>query len=440
MTTFDRFERRLPELLEELAGPQLPDYTDDVLARTAATRQRPGWTFPERWLPMSVLTQRLGAVPRIPWRLGVLVALLVVAALVAALVAGSLNKPRVVPYGPASNGMIAFLDAEGRVLLGDLETTTTMTLITESGNSDPLFSQDGSRVLYLHHAPDGTVDLLIAGVDGSAPLKLNPTPIPDPTFAGWSARGDRLLVVSSDGAMLLYDTSKTAEPTNLSAQLESGPVTIGLGYNFRSTAAFRPPNGDEIVFVRAGARPSLMAVRSDGTGLRTILDPATSPVTFREMKGAEWSPDGSKLLVLLNQSRSDREAWHLIVMNADGSDLHRLGAASMNPLGDLNSPLWSPDGTRIAFQYWINHAGDGGEDFNPIGVVDVATGAMHNVGPTSTNGFQSWEWSPDGTSILEVPQDHSGNAMIVDATTGASKTVPWTVADLPAVSWQRTTR
>ena len=42
--------------------PAPPDYIDDVLARTAATRQRPGWTFPERWLPMATITS--GRPPR----------------------------------------------------------------------------------------------------------------------------------------------------------------------------------------------------------------------------------------------------------------------------------------------------------------------------------------------------------------------------------------
>src|SRR5258705_7065046 len=70
MTSFERFENRLPAMLDELAVPRLPDYADDLFARTAATRQRPGWTFPERWLPMSTITARLAAGPRVPWRLG----------------------------------------------------------------------------------------------------------------------------------------------------------------------------------------------------------------------------------------------------------------------------------------------------------------------------------------------------------------------------------
>src|SRR5262245_43116747 len=122
MTSFDRFERGLPELFEELAAARVPDYFDDLLTRTQATRQRPQWAFPERWSPMSALTRRFAAVPRIPWRLGVAVALLALAALLVAVAAGVLLKAPLAPYGPAGNGQVVFVDPDGLIRAGDLAT------------------------------------------------------------------------------------------------------------------------------------------------------------------------------------------------------------------------------------------------------------------------------------------------------------------------------
>ncbi len=68
MSALDRFDRDFAEALADLAGPRTPDYIDDVLVRAVSRRQRPAWTFPERWLPMSVLTRRLPLFPALPAR------------------------------------------------------------------------------------------------------------------------------------------------------------------------------------------------------------------------------------------------------------------------------------------------------------------------------------------------------------------------------------
>lgn len=436
MTSFSRFEASLPELFDELALPKVPDYFDDILTRTAATRQRPGWSFSERWLPMSALTRRFAPVPRVPWRLGVAIALLAIAALIAALVSGSFLKSRPAPYGPAINGQILFVDQAGQIVAGDPIAGTKTTIIPGFGNGSPIYSQDGSRLAFTHFVSATSVDLMVADADGSHVTKMTATPVSTPSYIGWSARGDRLVVNDAAGRILLFPTHAAAEPTDLSAQLHVGTVAIGPGYNYRSAMAFRPPNGDEIMFITNERPAALMAAKLDGTGLRAVIDPKTSLVGYSNLKGAQWSPDGSKLLVLV-ELPVQTERWHLYVVNADGTDFRPLNDLSRDPLIDQNSPMWSPDGTLVAFQYWTNHPDGSMEDFHSIGVVDLAGGPVRDVGPVSTNGY-SWEWSPDGASILEIPGDGSGQMFIVDATTGVAQTAPWLVTDTS--SWQRTAR
>ena len=67
MTTFERFEREIPELMAELAPTRVPDYFDDMLRLTAGTRQRPAWSALERWLPMGVIALS-APTRRVPWR------------------------------------------------------------------------------------------------------------------------------------------------------------------------------------------------------------------------------------------------------------------------------------------------------------------------------------------------------------------------------------
>ena len=77
MTAEQRLERDLPSILDEIVMGPYPDYIDDVLSTTARGRQRPGWTFPERWLPVEITTTRVPQT-RLPWR-----QLLILAALIA---------------------------------------------------------------------------------------------------------------------------------------------------------------------------------------------------------------------------------------------------------------------------------------------------------------------------------------------------------------------
>ena len=117
MSTRDRLEQRLPSRLEELAAPRTPSYFDDVISTTARTRQRPGWSFPERWLPVSVLTDRLATAPRAPMRALAVAALLLLALAAIILVAGGSRQSNVpAPFGVAGNGRIAWIDASGSIV------------------------------------------------------------------------------------------------------------------------------------------------------------------------------------------------------------------------------------------------------------------------------------------------------------------------------------
>ena len=114
----DRFERALPDLLEQLAPRAVPDYRDDIVRQTARIRQRPAWIFPERWLPVSVITSRALTAPPIRWRIVGLVALLLLALAVSlAIVAGS-QRHVPAPFGPAANGVVAY-EAGGDIFTAD---------------------------------------------------------------------------------------------------------------------------------------------------------------------------------------------------------------------------------------------------------------------------------------------------------------------------------
>ncbi len=252
-------------------------------------------------------------------------------------------------------------------------------------------------------------------------------------------------MITNGGRLLAYDAQSGAQPTTL---LEG--IDVGDGYNIDLADIFRPPAGDEIIATFAGPDGYGLYRRPlDGGAPIAVLTSAMTtvpctptnppPCAFGRLENPSWSPDGSQIVFgLVPKGEELGRAW---IVNADGTGLRRLTNLELSdPITISEAHMaWSPDGTRIAIQRWIAdyEAGDGGP--RPITIADVATGEDHEVGPTNVNGYVSWGWSPDGTSILEVPNPPSDDAdtvIIVDADTGEVTRPGWDAGS--AATWRRT--
>src|SRR3954454_17058392 len=105
--TDDAFDDLMASWLHDRA-----DGTDEeavlgaALARTVRRRPRPGWSLPERWIPME-LTTRFRPAPR-PYVYLAVAGMLVLALAVALLAAGS-SRRLPAPFGLATNGKLAFV-------------------------------------------------------------------------------------------------------------------------------------------------------------------------------------------------------------------------------------------------------------------------------------------------------------------------------------------
>ena len=111
-----------------------------------------------------------------------------------------------------------------------------------------------------------------------------------------------------------------------------------------------------------------------------------------------WSPDGSRIAFL--SSRGGNRA-NIYVMNADGSGLRRLTADSVFVAYPYS---WSPDGSRLAFA--------GGQYTGHIFVV-TADGSSLTRLTSDTAADGSPAWSPDGTRIAFVRADGSDSRIYV---------------------------
>jgi len=123
-------------------------------------------------------------------------------------------------------------------------------------------------------------------------------------------------------------------------------------------------------------KQDIYTLNDDGSQLKNLT---SNPAMFHFI----WSPDGTRIAFDTNWNGNP----DIYVMNADGSGLVRL---TYDPASD-SSPSWSPDGTRLAFTstrsgsrgiYVMNSDGS-----NVVHLIDCSAVCQY------------LRWSPDGSKI-----------------------------------------
>ena len=130
--------------------------------------------------------------------------------------------------------------------------------------------------------------------------------------------------------------------------------------------------------------------------------------------GIDWSPDGGSLV--LDRIESDRSVIELVA--ADGSDERVLVEGPMHE--GPGAPVWSPDGSRIAF---IRTPREGGVYRMEIWVMGVdGQGRTRIVSADSDAWGGGPVWSPDSRRIAWSP--FFGRDWVVADADGGGSTIP----------------
>ena len=390
MTSDRRFEQDLPDLMAQLAPRRVPDYRDDIVRQTARTRQRPAWTFPERWLPMDITLAPARGRPRV---LRTLVAVLLVALLAAALLVAYVGtRPHRVPapFGPAVNGQLYFHDASGQIMAMDSVTATPRAIVKGTEPyTYPYPSRDG-RLVEFDHTAGGDSRLYVANADGSNVHPLAGT-YQDWTWTEWSADSQEVGIVS--------DVAGVKSITTLEAD-GSRATTLDLGRDVLTFWAL--PDG-RIALTAADqpggrCRPDdtanvcgLFVANGDGTGLRQVLTASD----FRGLS-TDRSPDGRSILYV--KWIPDVEPGGLHVVDIDtGVDRRLAGDAIGTATSQVNQARFSPDGSHILFD-WYRENDDHWAVLPVAGGPAIAIGKAWPARPDGT--MPEAAYSPDGQSII----------------------------------------
>ncbi len=405
-----RASRALPALFEDLAQARTPDYLEAAIERASSRPQRATWTFPERWLPVELVTTRVPST-RIPWRqLGVLALLAILLAAMLAVYAGS-QRPLPDPFGPAANGLVVYSKG-GDILARDtLDGMSRPLIATVNAEIADSLSPRGTHVLIVRPVGD-LLDLFAATIDGKDEVHLG-GPYLNVDGISWAP--------DESSVAIAHDVDGLPSISIVQAD-GSGERTLDLGMP-ANRPTWRPPDGKQLSFRgQVDGNWGLFLANADGTGV--IQVPVTRELMEApfEVLAPAWSPTG------------DRIAFHRLTDtpgNGNGNGF-RIHVAEIDAVGGVTAQRtfvfdptsdeemdvqWLPDGKRIVF---TRH--DQGTDY--VSIADPITGARsRDVEVTSSTreiAFLRVTLAPDGKAFM-VHLLADSSDWLVDVETGSAR-------------------
>ncbi|MGG5809358.1 Calx-beta domain-containing protein [Falsiroseomonas sp. CW058] len=309
------------------------------------------------------------------------------------------------------------------------------------GGSAPAFSPDGTRIAFLSASPDlvagdtnTSTDAFVKDLTTGAITRVSTTAsggqvVGDTQSIVFSPTGDRVAFASFAPGLVAGDT--VGGTTDIFVKhLGTGAVTLvtanaaGQAVGGWTERVAFSPDGGKIAFVTGAALVAAdtnawhdVYVRDLATGAVTLVSASATGQVGNQWSPGEmsFSPDGT--LVAFSSDASNLVAGDtngvpdIFVKNLATGAITRVSTDAAG--GQVNSssasPVFSPDGTRIAFTSGAGNlvARDTNGNWD-VFVKDLATGAVTLVSRSSeeqtpaggVNGRLSF--SPDGTSLAFV--------------------------------------
>jgi Tol biopolymer transport system component len=274
------------------------------------------------------------------------------------------------------------------VVLSALVLFSGMSAVLSPGEAVESFVN--GRIVVLVHLPEG-------GLNSAADSSNRPQNGYETEFRFYDPNGDTIgslytgyvddhPVWSPDGSRIAFASFRGTNTRDVFVMDDNGDNPINLtNHPDSDDEPAWSPDGSMITFVSSRDGDSeIYVMGADGSGQTNISNnpPSGSNATGIDV-GPVWSPDGSKIAFVSLRSGNNE----IYVMNPDGSGVVNL----TNSARDEHDPTWSPDGSHIAYVVgW-------GDD------ADIWT--MRSDGTEQTNvtndAVLQWDpvWSPDGSMI-----------------------------------------
>ena len=253
----------------------------------------------------------------------------------------------------------------------------------------------------LHFPPAWTPTSLTSAAQEAAPLPTH-TPLPSPTESPVAVTAVLPTPIPTstkrDSAGVIAACASVLVGTELEDDLYLVDASGGPPINLTAPYAWEPwcyaapewsPDGSRIAFQSRPAEPqasadTLWTINIDGTGLTDLSSTIhLSPGVVLE--DPVWSPDGSNLAFIADENWMSGRRF-LFVSPADGTRVRQLTSDSIR-----GRPVWSADGQSIYYVVGINET-------YALHSVSLEDGASARVMELMSEGLT---WSPDRTRIAQ---------------------------------------
>src|SRR5574337_190593 len=294
-------------------------------------------------------------------------------------------------------------------------------------NETPVWSPNGRQMAFIN-TRDHDTQISLMNADGSAPRRLTASPGSN-TFPAWSPDGRRIVFVSDregSGPQIYVMGANGSGQTHLTAPPGASTVPVWS------------PDGRRIAFIstRDQGLPELYVMNADGTGQERLTDPelyvanaysrgqqrlAFEGILFRPgVLHPVWSPDGTQIAFIIRVGLYEQA---IQTVTPDGRSRARVASGY--------APAWAPDGHRIAFVR-SRHADA------QIYVMDTDRSRLLLLTPQGVNLLPTW--SPDGQRIAFLATREGSLGVYVMNADGSGQrrlgSAAGDLANLPALSWK----
>jgi Tol biopolymer transport system component len=242
----------------------------------------------------------------------------------------------------------------------------------------------GKDAIYVVNTDGSARNLIVRGVEDHTTFSWSPDGR-RLAFSGGHKRADEIFVVNADGSGVV----RLTQPPNTRKRTQ---------YDWSENPSWSP-DGSRIVFDGARLETEgsghVYVMGADGTGKRRL--------TRGEAFLPSWSPDGAKILYEVLIGIFETKRIDLYTINPDGSGRRKLARIRNEP-NHCACAVWSPDGTKIAYEArGVNGKSD---------IYVMNADGTHRTPLTRHRARdENPDWSPDGTQIAFY-SERPGNAEI----------------------------